>query len=589
MRLRHPCMVTTRMLAAPLVVAIIATTIVFNHASAKSGENRKPIRTCADVGLCQKGKRTMLLNNERVFSGWAMQYALARGCSLTKKREKQSRIVCPDTLSIPYAEPERVFELHDLPSVGQVGAQDVHAMGYDGTGVKVAIIDSGVDTTHPELVGVIQATANFTTESADDALGHGTHVAGIVAGQGINDFDGNRVLGIAPGVQLLVAKVCNSQGFCLEGDIDAGVEWAVAQGAQVINMSLGAGAFMDDCDEDPLGQEANWAVDQGVVVVAASGNQGESTEGVAAPGCGSKVISVGAVNFDDERASWSGYGGALELVAPGVEVLSSYPCAKVNNCPAPTAVLGNGTSMATPQVTGAVAAMLQADPTLTPQEVKEILIDTTTDLGVAGFDRFYGNGRLDVYAAIERVLQLLQEPPASSSSTPVSSSASSVPSSASSLSSVSSAESSTSSITTSSSMSSAPWSSSSDFSSTTSSTSSTTTSRSSWSRSSVEFVRPCAPSDWRCSEFHDCSDNGKQERECELKNERCTGAERARPPLERDCERGNSENHRNDDDRGRGNDHRSSDDDRHSDEDNSGPGNAQRRSLSDWIRWLRQR
>ncbi len=574
-----------RFLCLALVISTGVSALSFAQAQARTSENRKPIRSCAEVGLCQKGKRTMLLDNKRVFSNWAMQYALARGCTLTKQREKKNRIVCPEALSIPYAAPERVFELHDIPSATQVGAIIAQERGFAGDGVVVALIDSGVDTLHPELVGAVQATANFTTEGATDTLGHGTHVAGIVAGQSINDFNGNRVLGVAPRVQLIVAKVCNSQGYCLEGDIDAGVEWAVSQGAKVINMSLGAGSFMGDCDDDPLAQEANWAVDQGALVVAASGNHGDGGEGVASPGCGSKVLSVGAVNVDDQRPSWSGYGSALDIVAPGVGVLSSFPCAALNVCPNPGAVPGNGTSMATPHVTAAAATLLQINPALTPQQLIDMLTSTATDLGTGGFDRFYGFGRLDVNAAVDRALEQ-QAPPSSSSSVPSSaeqassqstSSSSEIPSSVTS----SSSSSSSSSVTSTSSMSTTSSVSSSSMSSSSTSRWTSSMVRSSSERSRSETPRPCVPSDWKCSEFHDCGERGMQERECELKNERCTDAERARPPLKRECERRRDEGDRKDDeDHDNGPDRGAS-----GEQGQSSDGNDQR----GWREWLRER
>ena len=554
--MRLPRTFASRIAAAAVILASSVTAVSFVRAQAQTSENRKPIRTCADVGLCKKGKRTMLLDNDRTFSGWARQYALARGCTLTKQREKKSRILCPEALAIPYAIPERVFELHDIPSNEHIGAIIAHERGYNGQGVTVALIDSGVDTLHPELAGVVQATANFTTESADDTLGHGTHVAGIVAGQNINDFNGYRVLGTAPGVQLIVAKVCNNQGFCLEGDINAGVEWAVSQGADVINMSLGAGSFMGNCDSDPLAEQANWAVDQGIVVVAAAGNHGTNSEGVAAPGCASKVLAVGAVNVNDERPSWSGYGKALDIVAPGVGVFSSFPCAPLNICPSVGAVPGNGTSMAAPHVAGAAAALLQINPMLSPADVSEMLIGTAVDLGTAGFDRFYGYGRLDMNAAIDRLLERDTPPPPESSA--------------------SSEESSSSS--------SEAWQSSSsdefwheeedvdephdDDESDDHSDDDDDDSdeHSSSSRQRPQEPRPCVPADWRCGGFEDCSERGVQERECELKNERCINPDRARPALTRRCER-----RRDDDDR-----------------DNRGPGNAEERGRS-WQDWIRGR
>lgn len=358
------------------------------------------IPTCKELGRC-KGEQRLILpsKNERTLS--RLMYG---GCKIGHRMKDQTAIRCPEGRTYLGLRPERFFHSSDLFSAEQIGAVAVHAQGDTGKAVAVAILDSGVDTDHTELAGKVLAYRNFTVDGPEDTIGHGTHVAGIAMGKGIRDIDDvgrtNRALGMAPDAGLIVAKVCGNDGWCGEGAILEAIEWAVAQGARVMNLSLGGGAFLEHCDGDPLAAKLNWAVDQGVTVVAASGNGGEVGEGVAVPACGSKVIAVGAVDANDTVAPWSSYGRPLDLVAPGVSILSSLSCQSVQTCPEGGYGKASGTSMAAPHVAGAVALLLQRNPTITPAEVRSFLTETAKDLGSAGFDTRTGFGRVDIDAAV---------------------------------------------------------------------------------------------------------------------------------------------------------------------------------------------
>ncbi len=360
----------------------------------------RSIPTCKELGRC-KGEQRLILKskNERTIGR-----LVKGGCKVGHKMNDQTAFRCPEGRTYLGLRSERFFRSTDLFSAGQIGAPSVHERGIIGQGIKVAILDSGVDTDHAELAGKVLAYRNFTDNGPEDAIGHGTHVAGIAMGKGVRDVEDagqkNRVLGVAPGAELIVAKVCGNDGWCSEGAIMEAIEWAVAQGADVMNLSLGGGAFADHCDGDPLASKLNWAVDQGVTVVAASGNGGELGEGVAVPGCGSKVIAVGAVDASDTVQPWSSYGRPLDLVAPGVNILSSLSCQSVQTCPEAGYGKASGTSMAAPHVAGAAALLLQADPTMTPLQVYDVLTETAKDLGVTGFDTKAGFGRVDIDAAV---------------------------------------------------------------------------------------------------------------------------------------------------------------------------------------------
>lgn len=275
-------------------------------------------------------------------------------------------------------------------SVPQINANYVHSDGVTGSGVKVCIVDTGVDDSHPALNPLIAEYdfVNGDANAADDN-GHGTHVAGIVASTD------STYKGVAYGASLMAAKVLDAGGSGWASDVMAGIDWCVANGADIISMSLGGGAYTSTCDSEPIAQSSNNAVNQGVVVFAATGNDGY-INAIAAPACASKVIAVGAVDKNDGRTPYSNEGTELDIVAPGTGTTSTY--------------LGGGfatltgTSMATPHASGTAALVLETNPVLTPVEVRTILQDTALDLGATGFDTIYGHGRVDAYAAYQYTL-----------------------------------------------------------------------------------------------------------------------------------------------------------------------------------------
>jgi serine protease AprX len=292
-----------------------------------------------------------------------------------------------------------------------IGARWVRdALGFDGTGVGVAIIDSGVANWHDDL-GVDKVVrfadfVNFQIAAYDD-YGHGTHVAGIIAGSGYDS--GGRRRGIAPGATLLVEKVLDASGQGYISNVIAAIDYAITNKdllhLRVINLSVAAGVY-ESYTTDPLTLAAKRAVDAGLVVVSAAGNHGRNAEGqpqyggIAAPGNAPWVITVGASNHngtvdrsDDTVAGFSSRGPSVldfqakpDLVAPGVgiESLAEAGSTLYNTKPfmrlwgtvatATEPYLSlSGTSMASPVVSGTIALMLQANPRLTPNLVKAIL------------------------------------------------------------------------------------------------------------------------------------------------------------------------------------------------------------------------
>lgn len=279
-------------------------------------------------------------------------------------------------------------------SVAQIGAPAAHQKGITGKGIKVAIVDTGVDEKHPDLAGQQIAEKNFTTDpDTTDNVGHGTHVGSTVASHD------SKYGGVAPGAQLIDAKVCVEFG-CQESWILDGMRWAAEQGAQVINMSLGGG---DTPEVDPLEQAVNDLTAQyGTLFVIAAGNSG-SPGSVGSPSTAEAALSVGAVDRDDKLAPFSSKGPRVgdsglkpEVTAPGVDIVAAK---------AGTAdhVAFSGTSMATPHVAGAVALLRQQHPEWTPAQLKSVLATTAKPAeGVSAFDQ--GAGRIDVSKAIGQVL-----------------------------------------------------------------------------------------------------------------------------------------------------------------------------------------
>ncbi|MBU2213890.1 DUF2341 domain-containing protein, partial [Patescibacteria group bacterium] len=352
------------------------------------------IPTCKELGLCGTEKRLILPK----LNWWKLRRLRQQGCKVLYILKDTTMVECPEALSVAGSRPERILRVVDFESNEQIGITDVIREHASGNGVKVAILDSGVQADHEELKGSVVLQKNFTQQEDEDIFGHGTHVAGIIVGKGVREVQKTRVTGIAQGADLIVAKVCDDEGWCLEGDVLAGLEWAASQGAEVINVSLGGGSLGSHCDGDSLADAINDVVEQGIVVVAAAGNTGEA---VGSPACASRAIAVGAVDSEDERPDWSATGDALDIVAPGVSIVSSHSCHAQNACPDSTYATISGTSMAAAHAAGVAALIIGRNPGISPARVYGILTQSAEDLGPEGFDEEYGFGRLNADAALD--------------------------------------------------------------------------------------------------------------------------------------------------------------------------------------------
>jgi subtilisin family serine protease len=283
-------------------------------------------------------------------------------------------------------------------SVPQIGAPSAWSQGYQGEGIVVAVVDTGVDLTHPDLAGRVAASRNFTTEEDGDLFGHGTHVASIIAGSGT--AASGKYKGVAPGATLVSAKVCLVNGGCPVSSIIEGMEWASGeQGAKVINLSLSGG---DLPGIDPLEQSINELTEQyGTLFVVAAGNSGAAGS-VGSPSTADAALSVAAVDRNEAIASFSSRGpredGAIkpEISAPGVGIVAALASGSTIGPPIETFYTAlSGTSMATPHVAGAAALLRQLHPEWGPQQLKAALIGSAKrNPALSTYDQ--GAGRVDV-------------------------------------------------------------------------------------------------------------------------------------------------------------------------------------------------
>ncbi len=294
-------------------------------------------------------------------------------------------------------------------SVPQIGAPTAWAAGYDGKGIKVAVLDTGIDEGHPDVKGQIAETKSFVpNEAVEDHNGHGTHVASTILGTGAASNGANK--GVAPGASLLVGKVLSNEGAGATSWIIEGMEWA-AHNAKIVSMSLGSSEPSDGTD--PMSQAVNnLSTETGALFVIAAGNDGIKGEGtIGAPGAADAALTVGAVDKSDKLASFSSKGPRFgdmaikpDLSAPGVGINAAR--SQFTEGTGSYKSL-NGTSMATPHVAGAAAIILQRHPDWTGTQIKNALMSSTVQLkDYTGKDYTayqVGTGRLDVVAALGNV------------------------------------------------------------------------------------------------------------------------------------------------------------------------------------------
>jgi len=310
----------------------------------------------------------------------------------------------------------------DSTANSSVDAIAVQALGLTGRGRKIVVLDTGYNYNHPELQSSYLGGTNFVDKNGDpfDNNGHGSHVAGIITADGINP----RAKGIAPDTGIIAGKVLDARGNGYISDIVAGIYWAVdgPDGifgseddfhADAINISIGSnGSYIylsTFCDSavPSMTDAIQYAVDRGVVVVAAAGNNG--VNGVSLPGCVSYSLTVGAIDRSNSLASFSGIGPSVDVVAPGVGLYSASLGTAYKSM--------DGTSQAAPVVSGAIALFKEAFPDASVDDINRALLPTAVDLGWVGQDSRYGWGLMDTYQALGSLTASLATVPLSLSLT----------------------------------------------------------------------------------------------------------------------------------------------------------------------------
>ncbi len=304
----------------------------------------------------------------------------------------------PKIVSIePNLEVYAIGEIDSTWGVNHIGAGEVHTGGNTGAGVKVAVLDSGINYNHEDLDDNYVDGWDFVNDDDDpmDDNGHGTHVAGTIAAEA----NGIGVIGVAPEAELYALKVLGADGSGYFSWVVEALEWCMFNGIQVTNASLGSSTNPGDFVENAY-IAANAA---GIINISSAGNEGKRNargDNVGYPGAYPSVVAVAATDINDNRASFSSTGPDVEISAPGVNILSTYQDGYGT---------GSGTSMASPHVAGVAALMINAGIS-GPDAIRDALQETAIDLGTPGRDWLYGYGLVDATAAVGGTTPVNQAP-----------------------------------------------------------------------------------------------------------------------------------------------------------------------------------
>ncbi|MCA1948720.1 MAG: S8 family serine peptidase, partial [Armatimonadetes bacterium] len=292
------------------------------------------------------------------------------------------------------AEPDALFQVQARPNdasypqqwhLPKVGSEEAWDLSKGSPSVLVAVLDTGVDRSHPDFAGKLEPGRNVLNEAAAplDDNGHGTAVAGVVAAATDN---GIGIASLGWSCRILPVKVADSSGWASSSSIYLGLVWAADHGAKVANLSF----RVSDNTFASLGMQ--YFASKGGVVTVSAGNQGDVSSSPDNPYC----LTVGATDSSDQVASWSTRGTIVDLTAPGDRILTTNRGGGYG--------VWSGTSFSAPLAAAAVALAFSAKPELTPEQAMLAVKDSAKDLGPAGWDPAYGQGRRDAASALWSIL-----------------------------------------------------------------------------------------------------------------------------------------------------------------------------------------
>ena len=330
---------------------------------------------------------------------------IKNGCVILDQKKHLDLLQCDSNLALSLGLQENI-QIHKMDSGAnsQIGAGYVHDTGNLGQTRKIVVLDTGYNYNHPELSSSYLGGYDFINNDNDpfDDNGHGSFVAGIITSDGINSAS----KGAAPDTGIISGKILDSSGNGNLFNLINQIYWAVDGpdgiygtsddfNADAIVSSLGTSApyiYTSYCDDmlPELTDAVNYASSRNVALVAAAGNYG--TSGVSIPGCISGAITVGSVDYSNKIESTSGRGQSIDIVAPGVNLLSTYLGTSY--------VTGSGTSAAAPIVAGTISLIKYAHPNYDINQIKAVLTSTALDLGAKGFDNTYGYGLINARSSV---------------------------------------------------------------------------------------------------------------------------------------------------------------------------------------------
>jgi len=298
--------------------------------------------------------------------------------------------------AVEFVEKDFMFEPSIIPNDPKFSSQwhlkNIQAdLAWDitqgSTSIPIAILDTGIDSTHPDLADKIQFGYNFYDNNSDltDVCGHGTKVAGAAAAISDNNLG---VTGVAWDNPIIPIKITDSNCYGYYSSMSKGIIYAADHGARVANISFGI------YGGNSLNAAAQYMQEKGGWVVAAGGNSG-NYEDYDATGDNPYLISVAATSSSNVRTSWSSYGEYIDFAAPGSGIYTTKTGGSYGSA--------SGTSFSSPIVAGAIALLFSFDPTLTPEQVYDALKSSALDLGETGRDNYYGWGKINVYEALQSI------------------------------------------------------------------------------------------------------------------------------------------------------------------------------------------